>query len=141
MTVGGITLPPNGEKKRNIDPVSRRLCPCKLVCPGLPIHCKEPLRGGGVVRGKERNGQGTHKRGNDHLKFSRASGQRCGPTLHWYSVAMNKQGGQFDGALWANTRAVLQVFFFCLRGKCVCRFNAGKQGETIWKAPSLHPFG
>lgn len=71
------------------------------------------------MRGKERNGQGTHKRGNDHLKFSRASGQRCGPTLHWYSVAMNKQGGQFNGALWANTRAVLQVFFFLSERK-VC---------------------
>lgn len=92
-----------------------------------------------MVRGKERNGQGTHKRGNDHLKFSRASGQRCGPTLHWYSVAMNKQGGQFDRALWGkHSGGTSSLFFLSERKVCLslqCRETRRKNLESSIFAP------
>lgn len=67
----------------------------------------------GSIEGRRRRRRmcrGTHKWAN--LKFKRASGQGCGPTLHWCSVAVNKRRGRSRWAYVGKHSSKTTALFF-----------------------------
>lgn len=83
-------------------------------------------------RRRRRMCRGTHKWAN--LKFKRASGQGCGPTLHWCSVAVNKRRGRSRWAYVGKHSSTTTALFFT-REKLVCRWKEGKETRKQCNGP------